>query len=230
MAMIRINLLPVRQVQKRVAGRQYVVVVVGLALITMIGNGYWYVTMQNTKDLNQRKLDETNARIGQLEKVIGEVNNLNKRKKEVEDKLKVLDDLRKKRGGPVKLLDALATAIPKKVWVSDFDEKALALKLLGQAESLEDVSDFMRALNAVCWTPKGMGRVVEKKKDGGARVELVNGNAIEDFEGTQVGYFFNNIELKTSAAEMGPASQSTRIGSSQRNVRFELAINVNYAI
>jgi type IV pilus assembly protein PilN len=228
MAMIRINLLPVRQVQKRVAGRQYVVVVVGIALMALIGNGYWYVTMQNTRDLHQRKLEETNARIGQLEKVIGEVNNLNKRKKEVEDKLKVLDDLRKKRGGPVKLLDALATAIPKKVWVSDFDEKALGLKLLGQAESLEDVSDFMRALNAVCWSPKGMGRVVEKKKDGGYRVELVNGNAIEDFENAQVGFFFTNIELKTSAAEQG--QQATRTGTSQRNVKFELAINVNYAI
>jgi hypothetical protein len=76
-----------------------------------------------------------------------------------------------------------------------------------------------------------MGRVVEKKKDGGARVELVNGNAIEDFEGTQVGYFFNNIELKTSSAEATPAAQSaSRVGSSQRNVKFELAINVNYAI
>lgn len=220
--MIRINLLPVRQVKKREAGRQFLVVVGGVTIMTLLGNGYWYQSMESEREKQERRLNDTKARIEQLQKVIGEVDNLNKRKKEVEDKLKVLDDLRKKRGGPVKLLDALATAIPKKVMITDFDEKSSAVKMLGQAESLDDVSEFMRALKSVVWTPKGMGRVVEVKRDGSsARVELIGINAIEDFQGPEIGYFFQGIELKTSAAETSKAT---------RSVKFELALNVNYAI
>jgi Tfp pilus assembly protein PilN len=36
--MIRINLLPVRQVKKRELGRQFLVVAVGLTVIALIGN------------------------------------------------------------------------------------------------------------------------------------------------------------------------------------------------
>jgi type IV pilus assembly protein PilN len=227
--MIRINLLPVRQVKKREAGRQFIVVAVGITIIALLGNGYWYVSMTGERDKQQRRLEDTNARVAQLEKVIGEVNNLNKRKKEVEDKLKVLDDLRTRRGGPIKLLDALATAIPKKVFVTDFDEKSEVLKLIGSAESLDDVSDFMRSLNNMVWTPKGMGRVVETKRDGSsARVELVGASAIEDFQGAEVAHFFLNIELKGSSAEVPGGAKSAN--PLVRVVKFELSLNVNYKI
>lgn len=228
--MIRINLLPVRQVQKREAGRQYIVVLLGLTIIALIGNGYWYFTRAGERDDRARKLADTNARIQQLEKVIGEVNNLNKRKQEVEDKLAVLDTLRKQRGGPVKLLDALATAIPKKVWMTSFDEKGGAVKILGGGESFDDVSEFMRGLNAIVWTPKGMGRVVDAKRDGSsARVELLSDEgSIEDFASNEIGHFFTNVELKSSETIGGSGTQATT--QANRPVKFELSLSVNYAI
>jgi type IV pilus assembly protein PilN len=226
--MIRINLLPVRQVMKREAGRQYIAVLVGVLVASLAGNGYWYYTLDNERADRQRKLSDTNARIQQLEKVIGEVNNLNKRKKEVEEKLSGLEELRKKRGGPVKLLDALATAIPKKVWLTSFEEKDGAAKVVGGADSFEDVSEFMRGLNNVVWTPKGMGRVVEMKRDGSAaRVQLLTeDDAIEDFTGAEVAHFFSNIELK------GTESTSAGGNASRTNglVKFEMTLSVNYAI
>ena len=91
--MIRINLLPVRQVQKREQGRQFIVLMVGMFIIAGAANGYWYVWMDGKREAAQRRLDDTNARIAQLEKVIGEVTNLQKRKKEVEEKLAVLEKL-----------------------------------------------------------------------------------------------------------------------------------------
>lgn len=217
--MIRINLLPVRQVKKREAGRQYIVVLLGCVILALIGNGYWYWTMDSKRAEQQKKLEATNQRIAQLEKVIGEVNNLNKRKKEVEDKLSVLEKLRKQRGGPVKLLDALATSIPKKVWITSFDETNGSVKMSGNGESFDDVSEFMRALKGIVWTPKGMGRIVESKRDGSARVELLTqDSALEDFPGSDVAQFFNNIELQQTEAASG------------RMVRFGISLSANYAI
>ena len=223
--MIRINLLPVRQVQKREQGRQFIVLVVGMFIIAGAANGYWYVWMDGKREAAQRRLDDTNARIAQLEKVIGEVTNLQRRKKEVEDKLAVLEKLTKQRAGPVKLLDALATAIPKKVWLQSFEEKGGAAVMVGTAESFDDVSEFMRGLNNIIWCPKGMGRVVEKKRDGNFRVELLSGDAeILDFTPTEMAFFFSNIELKGTSTE--PATSKTGI----KPVKFDMTLTVNLAI
>ncbi len=220
--MIRINLLPVRQTQKKEAGRQFIVLAVGALVIAGAANAFWYVSMEDKRTAAQRQLDDTNNRIAQLEKVIGEVNNLQKRKKEVEEKLAVLDTLRKQRAGPVKVLDALATAIPKKVWLASFKETGGATVIVGNAESYDDVSEFMRSLNAVVWTPKGMGRIIERTRSGGVRTELLGGDAaIEEFRAADIGQFFTNIELKTTeAATIDKA----------RVVKFDMTLSVNFAI
>ena len=168
--MIRINLLPVRAVKKREMGRQILVLGAGVLVLALVLNGAWYLDRNSTSNRNQEKIAATKGRIAELEKVIGEVNNINKRKREVEEKLKVLDELRRGRSGPVRMLDALSTATPKKVWLKDFDEKQNLVKLEGTAVSHDDVAEFMRALQNVVWTPKGMARLVEQKRD--AKVAL----------------------------------------------------------
>ena len=223
--MIRINLLPVRQVQKREQGRQFLVLLVGMFIIAGAANGYWYVWMDGKREAAQRRLDDTNARIDQLEKVIGEVTNLQKRKKEVEEKLAVLEKLTKQRAGPVKLLDALATATPKKVWLTSFEEKGGAAIMVGTAESFDDVSEFMRGLNNIVWCPKGMGRVVERQRNGSFRVEMLGGDSeILEVTPTELGFFFSNIELKSTEA----AAVLAKPGS--KPVRFEMTLTVNLAI
>lgn len=216
--MIRINLLPVRQDQKREQGRQFLVLMVGMLIISVLGNGYWYVWMDGKRETAQRRLDDTKARIAQLETMIGEVTNLRIRRDEILKKLKGLEELTKKRNGPVKLLDALSTAIPKKVWITSFDERASAVVMSGNAATFDDVSEFMRGLNSIAWTPKGMGRVVERKRDGSARVELLEGDAaILDASSSELGFFFTNIELKSTE-------------TTGAIVKFEMTLTANLAI
>ncbi len=224
--LIRINLLPVRQVKKREISRQFLVLVGVVIVLALVLNYLAYDKLGNEAERNAKKIAQTQMRIAELEKVIGEVNNINKRKKEVEDKLKVLSDLRKSRSGPVRLLDALATSIPKKVWLTDFDEKSNLVKLIGVAASHDDVAEFMRSLANVVWTPKGMGRLVEQKRDAKtSRVELLSsGGTIEDFPFAEVGSFFTNVELKRAEQkdkkDLGPV----------KTVDFEINLSANYAI
>src|SRR5688500_12954281 len=120
--MIRINLLPVRQVKKREAGKQWLVLGAALVVATLVGNFLWYSARSSEASQKRAEVKQRDQRNAELEKIIGEVTNINKRKKEVEDKLKVLTDLRKSRSGPVRLLDALSTATPRKVWLTKFEE------------------------------------------------------------------------------------------------------------
>ena len=229
--MIRINLLPVRAVKKREAGRQVLVLFAAILIAAMVGNYMWMDSRDKERIRNQERITQLNNRIKDLEKVIGEVNNINKRKKEVEDKLKILDDLRKGRSGPVRMMDALATATPKKVWLGDFNEDGGKVTVQGYALSHDDVAEMMRSLSSVVWTPKGMGRLVEQQKKDAktSRVELlVNDGGIEDFPVGDVANFFTNIELKK--ADLKDAKLDNNAQGSSKLVDFQIQLNSNYAI
>ena len=226
--MIHINLLPVRQEKKREVGRQFLVVVGGALFITLLGTWLWYDGLASEEKKNATRMAATQARIAELEKVIGEVDKINARKKDVQAKLAILADLRKQRTGPVRMLDALSTAIPKKVWLTGFDEKSSAVKMTGRAVSHEDVAEFMRALQSIVWTPRGMGRLIEQKRDSAfARVELVGGEgAVEDFPAKSISNFFTRVDLKKAESKAPQGSGS----STQRIVEFEINMTSNYAI
>jgi len=220
--MIRINLLPTRGVKKREAGRQVLVLFAAILVGGLVANFIWYNSRASLEAANAQKIAQTQAAIKKLEAVIGEVNDINKRKKEVEEKLKVLDGLKKGRSGPVKLMDALAISTPAKVWIEQFEEKNTAVKLTGSAISHDDVAEFMRGLSNIVWTPKGMARVVEQKRGAKtARVELINQNgAIEDLPVTSVVPFFTTIDLKK--AEQKGSLREPRVD-------FEIGMKANYA-
>ena len=221
--MIHINLLPIRQEKKREVGRQFLVVVGGALFVTLLGNYFWYDGLASEEKKNQQRISSTQARIAELEKVIGEVDKINARKQDVQAKLAILSDLRKQRTGPVRMLDALATAIPKRVWLTAFDEKANAVKMSGKASSHEDVAEFMRGLQSIVWTPRGMGRLVEQRREGAnARVELVGGEgAVEDLPAKSISNFFTRVDLKKA---------DLRGTGTARSVDVEIVMNSNYAI
>ncbi|MFN0061978.1 MAG: PilN domain-containing protein [Myxococcaceae bacterium] len=238
--MIRINLLPVRQGKKRELGKQWLVLGGVLVLGTLIGNALWYTSRASVASNKHQELKQRQQRNAELEKVIGEVTNINKRKKEVEDKLKVLGDLRKSRSGPVRMLDALAIATPRKVWVTRFEEVTKKadqgssstgrnpIKILGFGFTHEDVAEFMKGLSSIVWTPKGMARFIEQKRDSNmTRVELLAANgALEEFPSSEAGHFFSDVELeKAEQTEKKSAS-----GPTAKMVSFEISLNASYAL
>jgi type IV pilus assembly protein PilN len=144
--MIRINLIPVRQVKRRELGRQQLVIFAALLFFVGVGNYLWIDSVET--DLAKRKAQVVKLQndIAQLEKVIGEVNSITKEKKALEDKLKVLDSLKKRRAGPVKVMDALSTLIPQHVWMTDVSDKAGNWNLKGMGMTNDDVAELMREL------------------------------------------------------------------------------------
>ena len=146
--MIFINLLPVRAAKKREFGRQQLVLFVLLLVLAGIGNFFVYNRFESELRSLDKQIVTTRAEIAQLEKTIGEVKSIKEDKKALEDKLKILDTLKKGRTGPVKVLDELATIIPQKVWIVDFNEQGGAVAMNGAASSYEDLSNFSKKLKA----------------------------------------------------------------------------------
>ena len=225
--MIRINLLPIRKKVQQEAGRQILALFAVVILGAAGGNVYWYMEQDSVVQGLHGGINATKARIAELDKTIGEVKNINTRKAEVEKKLAVLDELRRGRSGPVRMLDALSNSIPKKAWILNFNEERGSVKLSGSAVSHDDVAELMRNLNGMVWTPKGIGRLVEQRREAKtSRVELLTAEvSIEEFPVTDIKPFFTNVDLK-STQQHGQASKPGEVST----VDFDISLSSNYAI
>ncbi len=157
--MIRINLLPVRAAKKREFGKQQIVLFVLLLLLAAIGNFFWYNRVDSELTGLDRQIATTKAEIAQLEKTIGEVKSIKDDKKALEDKLKILDTLKKGRTGPVKVMDELATIIPNRAWLTEYTEQNGSVVMRGYAVTYEDLSAFAGRLK----TSKYFANVTIKK-------------------------------------------------------------------
>jgi type IV pilus assembly protein PilN len=157
--MIHINLLPVRAAKKREFGRQQLILFALILVGAGVGNYLWWkAENDNLNSLNQRIVSTRNE-IAQLEKTIGEVKTITQEKKSLEEKLKILDTLKKARTGPVKVMDELATVIPNRVWLTDYTEQGGNLLMHGSAVNYEDLSSFAQKLK----TSKYFSNVTIKK-------------------------------------------------------------------
>lgn len=144
--MIRINLLPVRAAKKKDLGLKQLVLLGLLVVGVLLGNYYWWSSVDTTLESTKNQVAKLEQDIAQLDRIIGEVNEISKQKKALEEKLAVLEKLRKGRTGPVRMLDELATIMPEKVWLSSFDEKGGSVTIKGGAMTNEDLADLMKAL------------------------------------------------------------------------------------
>ncbi|HSN16358.1 MAG TPA: PilN domain-containing protein [Anaeromyxobacteraceae bacterium] len=158
--MVRINLLPVKVSRKKEAGKQQLVLFAVLLVAGLIGNFIWASQRAGVLKEAKEAVARKKAEIAQLERIIGEVKNIRAQQEELKKKLDVLDKLKAGRTGPVRMLDELATLMPKRLWLKKMDEKGGAtVTFEGTAASIDDVSSFMAALK----TSKHF-RAVELKK------------------------------------------------------------------
>lgn len=144
--MIRINLLPVKAARKRETGLQQLILMSASVLFLGICLGVYNVTVGNEIDTIKEDIAKDEAEISRLEKIIGEVNQYEDQKKKLQAQLKVIEELEKGKSGPVKVLDQLASNIPKRVWVDGFEERNGMATLSGFGLEMADVSEFLKAL------------------------------------------------------------------------------------
>ncbi|RMG12129.1 MAG: fimbrial protein [Deltaproteobacteria bacterium] len=146
--MIRINLLPVRQAKRKEQGRIQLVIGLFVLIAAVAGNYVWARQVEGELSRVDNEVKKVKAEIKELEKIIGEVQDIEKRQKDLQQKLDILEKLRKGKTGPVKMMDALARAKPKDLWLTKFEEKNGKFVMEGQALSHEELAQFISALKS----------------------------------------------------------------------------------
>lgn len=146
--MIRINLLPVRVAQKRAKSQRQLLVaglVVGLTVLACAGLHLFLVARVARE---KAEIAEIQTELNSLRKAIGEVAQFKKLQAELQSKLDVLEDLKRKKTGPVHLLDELSRVLPDKLWLNSFTEKSGQMTIKGVGLNENIVATFIRDLES----------------------------------------------------------------------------------
>ncbi|HHK60726.1 MAG TPA: pilus assembly protein PilN [Desulfobacterales bacterium] len=147
--MIRINLLPIRELKRRAAIRRNFLAVVGgfLCVLLALGGVAWWQTS---------RIEAATKEIGRLQREkqrYARVNNRIRRLKQtrelLEKKTAVIRELKRRTSLPVHMLDQIAELIPAdRMWLNRLGQNGGTLALQGVALDNATIAQFMEALAA----------------------------------------------------------------------------------
>lgn len=144
--MIRINLLPVRQLEaESVRRRELTIGGVALALAFLVMGGVYFFQWREHSRL-ENELTDLRGEIQALNVKVKEVGELQNKIKDLRGKNKIFEDLSKKRVGPVRVLESLSLATPTSLWLTELRENRGNLMINGLAIDNQTIAEFMRAL------------------------------------------------------------------------------------
>ncbi|MBF0099201.1 MAG: PilN domain-containing protein [Magnetococcales bacterium] len=146
--MIRINLLPYRPARR--LRRLYTTLTTWagiflFGLLLLWGIDWWW--LEEIQALQTRKKHNEQA-IAALNEQLGEVKEINERKALALTRLEMIQRLSREQELTIRLLDAVARAIPEQAWLTRLESQKNQLLLTGMATSNAVVADFMRQLSA----------------------------------------------------------------------------------
>jgi type IV pilus assembly protein PilN len=144
--MIRINLLPLKETERAIGRRQQLsLIALGAAIALLIMIVPFIIQGRQITALDSQ-IEQLNREIQSYNAQVREVHELDRLKKEVQTKLRVIEDLNRKRRGPSHVLDDLSAATPENLWLIDFGEAGGQATLIGLALDNETIARFMRQL------------------------------------------------------------------------------------
>ena len=73
------------------------------------------------------------------------------RKAQLQQRVTLIETLRRGQGGPVHVLDEISKAIPERLWLTQLEQKGEDFTLDGMTTSLTGLSDFVANLESSKW-------------------------------------------------------------------------------
>ena len=146
--MIRINLLSAREIRAEIGRRQDLTIAAASIGATLVLIVIVFLYQFSRSTLLSSRSSGLRQEIAGLEAQTKEVAELQKNNTELKQKVKVIDDLSKKKVGPVRVMESLSGATPARLWLTEFKENSGNLSLNGMAVDNQTVADFLKALSS----------------------------------------------------------------------------------
>jgi len=149
--MAQINLLPWRDERRLELKKEFLTV---LGLVFALGVGLVlladrYVNAQIDNQVARNAYLTENIKV--LDKMVAEIQDLQRKRNQLIDRMRVIQELQGNRPIIVRVLDQLVRTVPDGVFYQNLTTKAGVISITGIAESNNRVSSLMRRLDASDW-------------------------------------------------------------------------------
>ena len=158
--MIRINLLAVERERARTkrvlipaAHRVTIgasVILVGSALLI----GWWFWSLRQESARVDEELVAAEAETRQIRSVLEQVRKFESQKAMLQQRVTLIEQLRKGQTAPVHLLDEISKSLPERLWLNELAQTGADFTMSGMTDSMTAVSDFVGNLENTRWFKK----------------------------------------------------------------------------
>jgi type IV pilus assembly protein PilN len=154
---IKVNLLAVdRDRVKRKAGAKFQfggiggqkttlassLILVAAALL-IVG---WYMSLNKASAEVDRQIAEAQRETIRLQSIIKQVQQFEARRAQLQQRVTLIEQLRKGQTGPVHMLDVISHSLPDTMWLTDMKQTGNDILIDGQCMTLTSLSDFVSGL------------------------------------------------------------------------------------
>lgn len=147
-SMANINLLPWREEAREKQKRDYIgilsLVFLVTSLVIYLFLGFLEVIIDDQRERNAYLASE----ISLLDTQIAEIKKVTERKKDIEQRTKIILNLQQSRNLPTHVLDELVRVVPPGIYLSSIEKKGSVLLIEGRSESNNNVANMMRKVKA----------------------------------------------------------------------------------
>ena len=190
--MIRINLLTVERKAVSTKGtftlRDNHKIAIGCALLllataTLVGWRYWALGAQSVR--LDRDISASQKEAVRLRLIIAQVQQFEQHKKQLEQRVTLIEQLRREQSGPVHILDQISLAVPPMLWLTELKQGAdpNEVAIHGRCTNLTSLTDYVRTLEASGYFKKSI-EIVNTRTDtsAGAAGEMVSFSLLAKFQ------------------------------------------------
>jgi type IV pilus assembly protein PilN len=154
--MIRINLLAVERERAKTrlvltAAHRVTIAASVILLATALVVGWWFWTLRQQSARLDAELAQAEARTRQVRSVLEQVRKFEAQKAVLQQRVSLIEQLRKGQSGPVHILDEISKSLPERLWLSELSQAGTEFTIHGTTDSLTAVSDFVANLEATRW-------------------------------------------------------------------------------
>jgi type IV pilus assembly protein PilN len=161
--MAKINLLPWREERRRQLRTEFFSYMGIAALATAGVFLLFYLYIGQLIDYQNSRNKFLEGQIAQLDKKIEEINELEKKKESLIQRMEAVQQLQTNRPVIVHMFDELVTTLPEGVFITEITQKGSVITIKGVARSNARVSNYMRNIEQSEWLMKPKLDVIETR-------------------------------------------------------------------
>ena len=151
--MIKINLLAAERkvAQKKIAfdpAKQVTAVCGGILVLAVLVVGWRFWVLRSDEKQTEAAITAAQQETQRLHSVIVQMQQFEQRKAQLQQRVTLIEQLRKDQIGPVHMLDQISLALPPSMWLNEMKQTATPNEVLidGRSLTLTGLSDFVANL------------------------------------------------------------------------------------